>query len=201
MRVGEGTGPDGTPAIIFNLVAVGLPKDKVYQVWVQPSAQDAPTQLPYEFSIGDGGYVVQKGSSAPFSFGLYGFARGEAEVLALMTADKSYIAFGKTVIYPIEAKQGSSRIWVELRSPTGTIFIIYGEGFEPGEELEATSTFDGEVMRGIRQEVDGNGRFMLIYLPAVLGRQSGLVTYAVVGKGGPLTVSFEWGPPALRPGP
>ncbi len=117
-----------------------------------------------------------------------------------MTADESIIAYGKMILYPIEAKQGSSRIWVELGASTGDLFVIYGEGFEPNEELEATSTSDGEVLKG-KNKADGKGQLITVLLPAVVGKQSGLVTYTIVGKAGTLTVSFEWGSPALRSGP
>lgn len=200
VKVGEGTSPEGKPTINFSLAGVGLSKDKVYYLWSKGLRQSAPTQYPLEMSIGDGGYVVPKGSSAPMSLGLHSYAKGEALTVALMTADKSIIAFGKVILYPIEAKQGSRRIWVELIGATGNSFVIYGEGFEPNEELETTSASDGEVVK-YKTKVNGNGQFVTMLLPAVVGKQSGLATFTVVGKAGTLTVSFEWGPPALRSGP
>jgi len=42
---------------------------------------------------------------------------------------------------------------------------------------------------------------MTLMFPAVVGKQSGLATYNVVGKSGEVKVSYQWGPPALRLGP
>jgi hypothetical protein len=201
VKVGEGTSPDGKPTIIFRPVAVGLSGDKVYYLWYKALRQSSPAQLtPLEMSIADGGYVIPNGRSTPMSISCYSFSKGEARVFALMTEDKSIIAYGKVILYPIQAKQDSRRIWVELAATTGNLFIIYGEGFEPNEELNVTSNSTGEVVE-YKGNANDNGRFTNVLLPAVAGKQSGLVTYTVVGKAGTLTVSFEWGPPALLPGP
>jgi hypothetical protein len=148
--------------------------------------------------IGDGGYLVPQGKSKPMSLLLHSFARGEAQVYALMTADKSIIAYGKIIPYPIEARQGARRIWVELLNETS--FEIYGEGFEPGEELEITSSSDSQVMKSTKT-VEADGRFIEFLLPELRGQECGQTTYTVVGPAGTLSVLFEWGPPALRAGP
>jgi hypothetical protein len=197
----QATSPEGKLAINMRPVGVGLPEDKLYYLWSKSLGQSSPAQLsPLEMSITSGGLVVPKGSTTPISLTLHSFAKGEARVIALMTEDKSIIAYGKVILYPIEAKHDNSRIWVELMASTGDLFAVYGDGFEANEELEVTSNSAGEVVKS-KSKADGNGRFTNVLLPAVVGKQSGLVTYTVVGKVGTLIVSFEWGPPALRPGP
>ena len=195
------TCPEGKPGINIRPVAVGLPEDKVYYLWSKGLGQSSPAKLsPHEMSITSDGSIIPKGSTSPMSITFCSFAKGEARVIVLMTEDKSIIAYGKVMSYPIQAKHGNSRIWVELMTTTGDLFAIYGEGFEPNEELEITSDSEGEVAK-YKSEADGNGRFINMLLPAVVGKESGVVTYTVVAKVGTLTVSFEWGPPALHPGP
>jgi hypothetical protein len=201
VKAGTGTSPDGKPTVIYVPVAAGLPKDNSYYLWYKALRQSSPAQLsPLEISIGDKGYLIQSGKSTPLSISCYSFSKGEARVFALMTEDKSIIAYGKVILYPIQAQQSNSRIWVELMATTGTLFTVYGDGFEPNEELEVTSNSSGEVAK-FKIIADVNGRFTNILLPAVVGQQSGSVTYTVIGKAGTLTVSFDWGPPALLPGP
>jgi hypothetical protein len=195
------TSPQGKPGMNLRPVAVGLSPNKVYYLWSKKLGQNSPTQLsPLEMNITSEGSIVPKGSTTPISLTFDSFAKGEARIIALMTEDKSIISYGKVVMYPIQAKQGNSRIWAELMSSSGELFAIYGEGFEPNEELNATSNSEGEVIK-TTFKVDGNGRFTNALLPAVKGKQSGLVIYTVVGKAGNLTLSFEWGPPALQTGP
>jgi hypothetical protein len=195
------TSPEGKPGMNLRPVAVGLPEDKVYFLWKKSLGQSSPTQLsPLEMSVTSDGSIIPKGSTTPISISFHSLAKGEAVVIALMTEDKSIIAYGKVIPYPIQARQGNSRIWVELMASTGGLFSVYGDGFEPNEELEITSNSAGEVAK-FKLKVDGNGRFTNLLLPAVVGKESGVVTYTVVGKTGTLTVSFEWGPPALLPGP
>jgi hypothetical protein len=195
------TTPEGKPAINLRPVAVGLPEDKVYYLWKKSLGQSSPTQLsPHEMSVTSDGSIIPKGSMTPISISFHSLAKGEAIVIALMTEDKSVVAYGKVIPYPIIANQGNSRIWVELMASTGEFFTVYGAGFEPNEELEITSNSAGEVAK-FKSKTDANGRFTNLLLPAVVSKESGLVTYTVVAKAVTLTVSFEWGPPALRLGP
>jgi hypothetical protein len=201
VKVGTGTSPDGKPTTIYLPIAVGLPNDKSYYLWYKALRQNSPAQLsPLEMSIGEKGYVIPSGKINPMSISCYSFSKGEARVFALMTADKSIIAYGKVILYPIQAQQSKSRIWVELLSTTGTLFAVYGDGFQPNEELQVTSNSTGEIAK-FKIIVDVDGKFTNMLLPAVVGKQSGSVTYTVVGIAGTLIVSFDWGPPALLPGP
>jgi peptidyl-prolyl cis-trans isomerase A (cyclophilin A) len=86
---------------------------------------------------------------------------------------------------------------VELGTPNATGFIIWGEGFEPDEEIDATSLSEGEVRKS-KIKAGGAGRFMTIVGPAVVGKKSGSATYGVVGKSGEVKVSYQWGSPSAQ---
>lgn len=192
----EGT-KDGKHFINYNMIATGLPKDKVYYLWEKALADAAPSRL-FEVKINDEGYVCL--GTQPISFLASGFAKGEALEVALMTEDKSIIAYGKRFPYPIGSKTDSCRIWVQLLSTKGTAFVIWGDGFEPDEVIEATSTSNGEVLES-KIEVGSDGQYIEIIFPAVVGKESGTATYTAVGKAGELKVSYKWGAPALVAGP
>ncbi len=152
---------------------------------------------PVELGVLADGSVVRRPTSDPISIGLSSYSKGEALSIALMTADRSVIAYGKVILFPIEASEGSARVWVELLSTSGDMFGVYGAGFEANEEIAVTSNSEGEVIR-ISVKCDSQGRFTIVVLPAVVGKASGQASYTVTAKVGTLAVSFDWGPPALR---
>ena len=188
----------------YGLVAVGLPADKTYRLWQKKLDASQPTRFPPELGIkivsDNTGYVISRADGNVFLIATATFLKGEALQIALTSEDKTIVAFAKTIPNPIESIRGPYRTWVELGSAGGDGFIIWGEGFEPNEEIAATSISEGEIRRS-KVQADSEGRFMTLMFPAVVGKQSGLATYNVVGKSGEVKVSYQWGPPALRLGP
>lgn len=191
----------GAWLLFFNgtMLAHGLPKDKVYYLW-QCKLDTGPVRNPVALSIDSTGMVVrwEDQKTASFSFG--DFARGEALQFALISEDKTVMVFYKDIPYPLEARVGNYHIWVELWSPKGDQFIIWGEGFGPDEEIRAISDSYDEVVES-KVKVDSKGRFMTIVLPGIAGQESGFAAYSAVGRSGEVKVWYQWGPPALRPGP
>ena len=118
--------------------------------------------------------------------------------MALVDNQNRILTFTKTIPFPIAAKgEGRCHLWVELGSLSGTLFAIYGEGFEPGEEINFVVRSENEETNG-RRKLRENGKFATILFPAVIGKQSGLATYTATGQRCNLKVEFEWGPPALK---
>ena len=183
-----------------SLLPIGFPEDKgkVYYLWQKKLDKAEPIRSPIELIID--GALVTHAEGKVVSVVPVDFARGEAFQVALISDDQTVMVFYKDIPYPIENKQGDYRIWVELASPEGDAFIIWGEGFEPDEEIDTTSTSDGEVTKS-KTKVDSDGRFMMMMLPAVVGKEDGLATFSAIGKSGEVKVSYRWGPPALRSGP
>lgn len=181
------------------LIPIGFPKDKdkVYYLWQKKLDKVEPIRSPTELIINEDGVLVIRADGKVVSVHTVDFARGEALQVALMSEDKTIMVFYKDIPYPIENKQGDYRIWVELWSPEGDTFIIWGEGFEPDEEIDTTSTSDGEVIKS-KTKVNSDGQFMTIISPAVVGKEDGLATFSAVGKSGEVKVSYQWGLPALR---
>ncbi len=189
---------DGEPFAIYYAVADGLPPDKVYYLWTKKIWEKEPSKiLPTEIIIGDKGYLFPGQKKIPLTFATRGYVKGEAMEVALMNENKSLIAFGKIIPHPIETRQGNLRMWVELASAKGDMFIIWGEGFEPDEEIGTTSSSSGEVLKS-KLKANAEGKFMAIVLPAVIGKEDGTATYSAAGKAGEVEVSYQWGPPALK---
>lgn len=214
---------NGHKAIEYFLEPNGLPRDQIYYLWVKSGAviDRAPVQLstlvvwPFpgvkELFPGDELWVVLSSMSNDIlmsvvdnkkivkgvvtAFG--SFAKGEAFEFALTNKNKTIITFFKIIPVPIEATQGRYRLWIELKSLGGDAFIAWAEGFEPGEEIEFLSTSDGEIIPG-KVKAGADGRFSVNLLPAVVGKEAGLASFTVKGKAGEVTVSYEWGPPAVR---
>ncbi len=191
----EDTTINGKSVIIYFISATGLPSDKVYHLWLKSLASANATEIVPETRIDSSGYIM-KGESR-FQLGVQAPAKGEAMEFALMTEDKTAGAFGKIIPYPIESKQGPYRMWVELRSKKGDLFVIYSEGFEPNEEVSFTSSSEGEVAKGKIKATD-KGRLTTIALPAVVGKESGSATYSLLGKSGEIKVSYTWGTEATK---
>jgi hypothetical protein len=159
-----------------------------------------PVKNPLKLSIDDTGMVVrwEDQKTASFSFG--DFARGEALQFALISEDETVMVFYKDIPYPLEARVGSYRIWVELWSAAGDQFIIWGEGFRADEEIRTIAdSYNGAVESKVK--ADSKGRFKTIVFPVIAGQESGLATYTAIGRSGEVKVSYQWGPSALRPGP
>ena len=184
----------------YALMAEGFPEDKTYFLWQKTLASGQPTRTPIELSIrkkaaADGfGFVVKRADGGTVLMKPDGFAEGEALQVALISEDKTIVALAKTIPNPIESVRDPYRIWVELATANSSGFIIWGEGFEPNEEMNTTSISEGEtVMSKVRANVEG--RFMTMIFPAVVGRQSGLASYSVAGKAGEVKVHYRWGQP------
>lgn len=187
------------------LIVLGppLPKDEIYYVCQKKLDNSEPIHSPMEMTVKykpgteDIGVVVTSKEEKVIRIKTGSFARGEALQCALMNDDKTVMVFAKEMPYPIENKQGKYRIWVELASPEGNTFIIWGEGFEPDEEISTTSSSNGEVIKS-KVKVNNKGQFMTILFPSVVGKTDGLATFGAVGKSGEVEVSYQWGPPALK---
>ena len=173
----------------YSVAAVGLPRDRGYLLWLKSLSVPTPKEVA-DVAIDDAGYVASGGRPIQLNFG--SSAKGEAFEIALMTADKTTGVIGKVVPYPIESKQNQYRLWVEILSKERTMFAIYGEGFEPNEEVSDISTSLWEVARGTSR-ADAKGRLIILSLPAVAGKTSGLATYTVIGNSGEISVSYQWG--------
>jgi hypothetical protein len=201
---------DGTAAFNYALYTMVLPPtEQDYYLWGKSGATaDPPRQLVGPFRVRTTdliqrinkqdvplmGFFDSAGQS--LTVGVGHFAKGEAFEYAAVNSDKTIVIFWKLIPAPIEIVQGMYRLWVELKSPDGKLFMAWGEGFEPNEEIDIVSTSDSEIVSG-KQKADADGRVMVVLLPSVIGKTSGLASITLKGKAGEISLSYEWGPPAV----
>ena len=156
-----------------------------------------PSQFPGEWSINDAGYVVNSGSqTSRMAVSTFKFARGEPLEVAMISRDKTITAFGKIFPHPIESRRNGYHLWIEVGSRQNDMFIVWGEGFEPDEEVDAVSFSDSEAGK-FRNRANDKGQLgPIIVLPAIVGKTSGLASITIAGKVGKITVAYEWGIPS-----
>ena len=201
---------DGKAACNYALYTTVLPPtEQDYYLWSKSGASaDPPRQIagPFRVRTTDLMQMINKqlvplmgffdSAGQSLTVGVGHFAKGEAFEFAAVNSDKTTVIFWKLIPAPIEVVQGMYRLWVELKSPDGKVFMVFGEGFEPNEEIDFISTSDGEIVSG-KEKADADGRVMFVVLPSVIGKTSGLASITLKGKAGDIKVSYEWGPPAM----
>jgi hypothetical protein len=131
------------------------------------------------------------------SVSLSDFAKGEPVEYALISTDQTVRAFTRVILFPLEAKDGQCLLSMQLGSRRGDLFLVMGEGFEPGGEVMTESRSNGEVLK-LKSPLSRDGKFATIVSPAVVGKSSGKASFTASGKGCSPTVDYEWGPPALK---
>ena len=194
------TGSSGTPGhtvILYTITTSGLPTDKAYTMSRRTLTSTQPQQVQTQFHLDLSGRVMSPDSPTEAqTFNVQNFAKGEAFNIELATADNQYRAFGEVIPFPIEARDHNCHVWVEVESADGTVFSINGEGFVPNETITSDGHSESESMTTTEQ-ADGSGAFNTVLLPAVIGKQSGTTGTIYTGKNCKVSISFDWGPPAM----
>jgi hypothetical protein len=89
---------------------------------------------------------------------------------------------------------------VELMDPTGNVFRIRGEGFEPGEEVRTPHRSEDEVLDGITKTASPTGGFEFIMLPAVVGKTGGSASISATGQACSVpALPYKWRTAIERP--
>lgn len=128
-------------------------------------------------------------------FGTGPIYKGEPLEPALVAEDGSGQVAMRIVPAPIEASgAGGCRLRVELMDPTGNVFRIRGEGFEPGEEVRTPHRSEDEAMEDITEETSPTGGFEFIMLPAVVGKTGGSASISATGQACSVpALPYKWG--------
>ena len=186
-------------AVSYDLIASGMPRNKVYQLWAMGLSNQVPT-LGGDYVVETSGRLVSNETREPLGdVILRAFSRGEPYRMALIAADKTIAVFAKVIPFPIEAESSSGcRLIVELVGSDGQIFSVKGKGFVPGEEVSFESQSLEEELKLVRR-ASIKGTFDFIYAPAVIGYESGRCKVKATGERCQVVVEFDWGSAAIRP--
>ena len=196
-ELGRGT-KDGKQVVQYRLVGSGFPQGKSYKVWFR-NVGASPSAWKLDFYVDNSGELIGNDGPALAAITLNAahFAKGEPLEAMVISTDQTVKAFAKAIPFPIEAKEGRCRLWLELASRKGGLFMVFAEGFEPEEEVATVSRSNGEVLQQ-KIKASGDGKLPPIgLLPAAVSRQYA-ANYTVISKSCNLTVLYEWGPPALK---
>ena len=184
----------GKKSITAAFSASGFPKDKRFELWGSWLDQRAAKFL--NIVVDQDGILrminPKNGVIGPelsaINLVLGSFAKGEPATFALVSIDREAKAFARIVPFPLEARDGACRLWLELMSPQGTAFLVQGEGFEPGEEVKSLSRSDGERLTG-RETISPEGTYgPVVVFPAAVSRKH-KASYSV--SGGTCSVKVE----------
>ena len=183
--------------VVFRLNARGVPHGAKLLVW-HKSRGARPQRVPGVYLADDGRLMdAQSGEETDLHAG--GLARGESYDLGAADPDATLRAYVKALPFPVEAREGRRHLEAEIGSVGADVWLLTGEGFSPGENLDAVLAA-GEDVHMDHLTVPATGMFTRVLFPAaVFGRPQGKAIYRVTGRGAPLELSFSWGPPALTP--
>lgn len=189
----------GKTDIAFRLTAKGVAAGRKLRVWHRPRGGE-PMLIPGVY-LSDAGLLMSSQAGAETELHAYGLARGEAYDLSARTTDGELQAYVKRIPFPLEARgRGQRRIAAELGSVRADTWVVTGEGFSPGEELNATLQSGDDVHLDVIT-IGPEGTFSRVLFPATrFHRESGTAAYKVTTvASGVLTLTFRWGPAALTP--
>jgi TPR repeat protein len=208
-RIAQG----GKTLMAYKVAAIGLPAGKTYTLYSWRFGNPQPVPIAIGYSVDASGKIVC--ASHPYRgapdriidqwcrtnledliLALSDYQRAASFRVALISTDESVQAFARVIPFPIQASDKNCHIWVEQGSFDGTLFMIWGEGFEPSEVIRATTTSDGET-QSEDSKVSSDSRYVLILSPAVKGKDSGTASYAALGKSCNVSLKFDWGQAAM----
>ena len=183
----------GQNVILYELIADGFPTDKVYDAWMYSTSQQMQGGKPARF--GPGVKIDESGQLSPKTALLVSdYVTGEWIKAALISTDGAVKAFAKAIPFPVEAKSGPCRIWIELI--TKTAFLAWGEGFSPGETVQIISQSADELVEG-SIDVSKDGTVAAVVFPTVADESGGKAKFTAIGETCEVGVGYAWGT-ALR---
>lgn len=129
---------------------------------------------------------------------MFDYCRGESVEYWLCSQD-SKARLGCTFVpYPIEAEaHDGARISLRRLTQNATLVLLEGYDFNPDEELYITSQSGPLKTENVPIECK-NGRFSMIFEPAVPGKSGGVAYVDVQRKNGRLTLEYDWGSEAVN---
>jgi hypothetical protein len=209
----------GSTEITYRLETSGFPVGMNYSIWMRQSGNQKTFPMFTGYSADSTGKLVcpeessqpqavppgqtpaqQKANCEPltqFRLTIGHYHKGEPLDIGAVSADGTVRAFAHTFPFPILSRDGRCSLTAELETPTGTFFVIYGEGFDPEETIKDSTTSGKEAIQGTLQ-ASQQGNFHAGLLPAVIGKDSGEVTYTAAGASCHPSITFQWGKAAMK---
>ncbi len=186
----------------YHVFVTGAPKDKTYTLVTWPINAITASEQIKGLSLGDDGMVICAGRKAgqcgdpnkkddPVEF-TFGPVPGEIFRLALASADAKIKIYFFAIPDPLTNTSGKCSVEAIRLLPGFEMALIRAKGFQPNEEL---GYFDKSVDEVIDHKIkaDGNGEYISMLLPGVIGHDGGSENVKITGVGCAPEVSFRWG--------
>lgn len=125
------------------------------------------------------------------------YMKGEWARISVSSKDGTQLASGTVIPFPLEARQGGARVWLELLPPAGRRFAAFGEGFEPHEVVTNIYRVDGEESRRVLT-ADAEGRLGRPVATILDVQSEGNCRWTVIRESGRIVLDFTSGPTALK---
>ena len=110
----------------------------------------------------------------------------------VLSDSKKPVAMGEVVPFPAYGTDGACSIEAVMLTSDGKGVLLFGKGFQPGEQLSILNTAFGELSKMEEQATD-KGEYISLLLPFVEGHQEGTTSIEVSGSKCRPATSFNWG--------
>jgi len=185
----------GVTVIYYEITVVGLPPNRDFTLWSYDYSISNESALRSERSNEAGEIFIEQ-------ITVSNFVRGEPLNLAMVGNESDIQVYARDYPFPIEATGvDGCHVWVEIGNEKGTMFIVYGQGFELDEILDHTIVILGaqtHIETEDNIQVDNNGAFTEAMFPQIFRENSGTVTETFTGQKCDVMVEYEWGLSALE---
>jgi hypothetical protein len=195
---------DGTPEVTYRISASGFPQSKTYSLWFDRVGEES-RRFVDKLSVDDSGTMIVQQIKPDYDvpylpaplvkvlpLTVDHFQPAEPVSISLISKDEKIKGHAKAFPIPIEDRDESCRLYLELITPDRTAFAAWGEGFLPNEELATKSRSNGELIESSRY-AEADGGFFEILLPEVQGKNAGSASYRVTSSSCSLEVNYDWG--------
>jgi len=190
---------EGATYVSYEVKTSGLDRRKRYRVWLWDLGMhlkdDPVVELDHPASPTKDRGVERSGEmEGGITWMLGSFVRGEWQRLSLTSSDGTQYAQVIVIPFPIQARKGGARIWLQLMDAKGKRFLAHGEGFRPNEKVTIVSRSNGEGWEK-KVQADARGRLVptLVFWGSVPGRTY-KASWSVKRASGTLRVNYRWGP-------
>jgi hypothetical protein len=190
-------------AMSYRLRAVGLPRQIIFALFTKDFSHSFH-ELASGFQLDGSGNIVsiesREGDQSRrldemlLKPGPY--PRGAVWEVGLVSADRAFRAFAKVIPHPINAREGTCTISIELISQRGDRFIASGSGFIPEDDVMTESRYSGRVIQK-RKRISPDGLLPPDVISHGARGADRSARYSIKGRSCDVAVDYDWGEPAL----
>lgn len=198
---------EGYSLVPYLIHSSGLPREKVYQLVavkfpnLQPQVQMQGIGLNLQgiaICPGKPGTCTSdEGPNDPIDL-IFPAAKGEVGHFALVSEDGLSRAMFTVTPFPIRSEVKGCTLELQRLMPHAEVVYLVVSGLPPNSELQVKSqSYDEE--HGGTVKADAEGKYESGLLPAVQGRDRGVLSVKVTSSACTLSASIDWGVGSERP--